>query len=259
MEEKTEVKKPIDRLDVENEALYVREENLLALIRNADFVETIFHFWLHKKPSENEKKMLNAVLVSFCGGFNITVPVILSARMAATTRAPIAQCLAAGFCSGGPAHTSAIAEIMKVYHSVEVEGIEAYVEEMGKKKQRIPGFGHPIFKRDPRPPVLKQLCKDLGVAGKNIEKFERIEKMLWEKKGIYGNIDGINGAVLSDLGFDDPSYGPALFLLSRSLAMTAHVIEEYGNKPFAAIGPVLSGYRALEPNPKKGSGDEILF
>jgi citrate synthase len=236
----------VDWVDLEKEALYIRDRNLLSLIRNSDYVETIYHIWLHKKPAQNQKRMLNAVLVSFCGGWSITVPVIMSARLAATTKAPIAQCLAAGFCAGGPAHTSAIHEIMKVYQSVGIDEIDDFVYERIEKGERVPGFGHPILGKDPRPPVLRKLYGQLKISGEAIRKYDRIEMILKKEKKIFGNIDGINGAIITDLGFSDPSYGPAFFLMSRSLAMTAHIIEEYRNGPFKALDIVFPGFEKLD-------------
>lgn len=235
----------VDWVDLKGEELYIRDRNLKYLIKNMDFVETIYHFWLHRKPTQAQKRMLNAVLVSFCGGWSVTVPVILSARIAATTRAPIAQCLSAGFSAGGPSHTSAIHEIMKVYLSKDQTEIEAYVMDQIGKKAKVPGFGHPILRQDPRPPVLRKLCRDLDLEGDCVNKYDKIQKILKKEKGIYGNVDGINGAIIADLGFTDPSYGPAFFLMSRSLAMTAHIIEEYKNEPFRALDFVFPGFEKM--------------
>ena len=239
------IESAVDWVDRKDEMLYVKDKSILALIDDADYVDVIFHTWLHKTPSDAEKRMLNGVLVSFCGGWSITVPTIFSARLAATTRAPIAQCLSAGFCSGGPAHTSAIHDIMQIYLSKDLDEIEEFVYERLRKKEKVPGFGHPILKKDPRPPKLRKIYEELGISGDAIKKFDRIQEILTKEKGIYANIDGINGAILVDLGFRDPSYGPAFFLMSRSLSMTAHIIEEYKNKPFSALEMVYPGFERM--------------
>jgi len=241
-----ETKSDVDWVDRRSERLYVRDKDLLQLIEDSDFVDAIFHMWLCKRPADNEKRMLNAVLVSFCGGWSITVPTIFSARLAATTRAPMAQCLSAGFCSGGPAHTSAIEKIMEIYKSVELADAEDYVLKKLNRDGKVPGFGHPILRKDPRPPLLRKLYDELEIRGETIKKFDKIQETLNRKKGIFGNIDGINGAILHDLGFTEPSYGPAFFLMSRSLSMTAHIIEEYKNKPFSALKYVYPGFEKME-------------
>jgi citrate synthase len=239
-------KSSVDWVDLETETLYVRDRKLLSMIKEFDFIDAIFHTWLHKKASLTEKKMLNSLMVAFCGGWSITVPVILSARLAATTRAPMAQCLAAGFCAGGPSHTSAIQKSMEVYVSTPLDHIDGYVENALGKGERIPGFGHPILDRDPRPKVLRKLFAESGIKGDAVRKFDRIEAILSKRKGIYGNIDGIGGAILLDLGFKDPSFGPAFFLIGRSLSMTAHIIEEYKNKPFSVLEIIHPGFKKMD-------------
>ena len=244
MSNESKLKSGVDWADLEKGALYIRERRLLSMIRETDFIEAIFHAWLGKKPADNEKKMLNSVLVSFAGGWSIIPPVVFSARLAATTKAPMAQCLAAGFSSSGPAHTSAIESIMKVY--IEENDIEAYVHEKIKRGEKISGFGHPVLARDPRPAELRKRATELGIAGDAIGKFDKVQEILNEEKGIFANIDGINGAVLIDLGFKDPAYGPAFFLMGRSISMTAHIIEEYRNKPFDALNIVYPGFEKIE-------------
>lgn len=226
--------------------LYVRERKLSTLIENFDFIDSIFHTWIEKKPNDNEKKMLNSVLVSFIGGWSIIPPVVFSARLAATTKAPMAQCLAAGFSASGPAHTSAIEKIMEIYLTTEIEDIEELVEEKLSKSEKIPGFGHPVLPKDPRPVVLRKLAEDNQIVGDAIRKYDKILDILTKKKQIFANIDGMAGAILVDLGFRDQSFGPAFFLMGRSLAMTAHIIEEYKNPAFSALNLVHPGFEKIE-------------
>lgn len=243
MREETELRSGVDWADLEKGTLYIRERKLLSMIRESDFIEAIFHSWLGKKPAENEKRMLNAVMVSFAGGWSIIPPVVFSARLAATTKAPVAQCLAAGYSASGPAHTSAIEGIMKVY--IEEDEIGDFVYEKIKRGEKIPGFGHPVLAKDPRPAELRKLATELGIAGNAVGKFDKVQEILSKEKGIFGNIDGINGAVLIDLGFTNPAFGPAFFLMGRSISMTAHIIEEYKNKPFSALNMVYPGFEKI--------------
>lgn len=242
----------VDWANLEKKELYIRDRTLSSMVEHSDFVDAIFHTWLHKEPSESEKKMLHSVLVSFCGGWSIIPPVVFAARLAATTKAPVAQCLAAGFSASGPAHTSAIEEIMKAYLSVAEDGMEGYVRGELAAGRKIPGFGHPVLDRDPRPPILHSKCRALKVDGEAVRRYETAERVLREEKGIHPNVDGINGAILIDLGFRNPAYGPALFLMGRSLSMTAHIIEEMGNRPFRALDLVYPGFEQV----KYGHGPE---
>ena len=244
MREESRLRSGVDWADLGKGVLYIRERKLLSMIRDSDFIEAIFHSWLGKRPSGNEKKMLNSVMVSFAGGWSIIPPVVFSARLAATTRAPIAQCLAAGYSASGPAHTSAIESIMKLY--IEEDDIESYVHEKIRRGEKIPGFGHPVLAKDPRPAELRKRATELGIAGEAMEKFDKVQEILNKEKGIFANIDGINGAILVDLGFKDPAYGPAFFLMGRSISITAHIIEEYKNKPFTALNMVYPGFEKIE-------------
>ncbi len=240
------IKSAVDWADLDKGTLYIREKKLLSLVKERDFIETLFHSWIAKRPTENEKKMLNAVLVSFSGGWSIIPPVVFSARLAATTRAPVAQCLAAGFSASGPSHTSAIEGIMKIYLEKDLAAIEKFTSDSLENGRKMPGFGHPVLQRDPRPSALRKLCGELDLVGEAVEKFDMIEAILSKEKKIFGNVDGINGAILIDLGFRDSAYGPALFLMGRSIAMTAHIIEEYKNPPFKALELVYPGFRKIE-------------
>lgn len=230
----------VDWPDFKNGKLYVRDKNLLHMVEGFDFVDTIFHIWLHKRPTKAQKRMLNAVLVSFCGGWSFLPPVVLGTRIAATTRAPVAQCLAAGFSAGGPLHTSAIEGAMEVY--LGVKDVDAYVAEALAAGRPVPGFGHPAVAKDPRPKTMRRLAGRLGITGRAIAKFDRMSRLLRKEKGIHPNIDGINGAILVDLGFRDKAYGTAAFLVGRSLSLTAHIVEEYQREPYYIMSIVNSGF-----------------
>jgi citrate synthase len=236
----------IDWPDLENNILYVRDKNLDDMIREDDFIGAIFHTWLHKKPTENEKKMLNSILVSFVGGWSFLPPVIFAARIAATTKAPMAQCLAAGFSASGPAHTSAIAEVMDFHLNYKFGDVRKHILKKLERGEKIPGFGHPVVRADPRVQTLLERASELEVCGTAVERFKIMEEVMVEKKGVYGNVDGVNGSILVDLGFDNPEYGPALFLIGRAVGMAAHVIEEMKNKPFAAVQYLMPAYNALD-------------
>jgi len=236
----------VDWADLQEGRLFVRDKELSEMVEGMDFVDAIFHTWIMKKPSQGEKRMLNSLLVSFCGGWSIIPPVVFSARLAATTKAPMAQCLAAGFSASGPCHTSAIEEIMGIYRDVPIDGIEGFVEDALRRGKRIPGFGHPVLPKDPRPDMLMRRSEALGTSARGMEKARRISAILSGRKGIHPNIDGMAGAILHDLGFTDPAYGPAFFLMGRSLSMTAHIIEEYRNPPFKALELVYPGFGNID-------------
>ncbi len=239
----SKIESAVDWADYKSGKLYVGKRELGHLIRSSDFIGAIYHSWLRKDPTRSEKAMLNAVLVSFSGGWSFFPPTVLSSRLAASTGAPISQCLAAGFCASGPSHAGAIEKSMELFLSEENPA--GYVGRMVSSGRAVPGFGHPAIRRDPRPKVLRKLAKELGIEGKALRKFDRIGRDLYRAKGIRPNIDGINGAILVDLGFENPAYGTAIFLLGRMLSLTAHILEEYERPPFDIYKVILPACRQV--------------
>ena len=55
--------------------------------------------------------------------------------------------------------------------------------------------------------------------------YDIIKEEVGKKYGINPNIDGISSAILLSLGFE-PEHGTGLFLISRSVDMLAHIVEE---------------------------------
>ena len=97
-----------------------------------------------------------------------------------------------------------------------------------KNKKPIAGFGHKIYKdEDPRATIIYSKAKEFGLNLKYFEKAYAIEKVLESRKGkkLPLNIDGALAAGLLALGFKT-RVGKALFVLSRIVGMTAHIIEE---------------------------------
>ena len=45
------IRSSVDWADYERGELYIRDKNLSTLVKNSDFIETLFHTWLKKKPT----------------------------------------------------------------------------------------------------------------------------------------------------------------------------------------------------------------
>lgn len=234
--EKIRFKTEIDWLDVENDGAYIRGHHLVDLMQEKDFLDIIYLMLLNRHPTKEQKKVLNAVLIGFSGGMGIQPPTVLVPRIVASTKAPVAQCLAAGMAAAGESHASAVEEAMKMYIRIKAENIdcEKFVENAFNEKIKLPGFGHPVFKRDPRPPFLLKLAEECGIIGEYTRIMMKIEEEMFKRKGIHANVDGATGAILLDLGFTNPKHGPSLFLLARTISMAAHVIEESTSAPWDA-------------------------
>lgn len=244
----------IDGPDLLKERLYVRGKDINELIGDFTFSEAIFHILLNRRPNETERKVFDAVLVSFHGGFGYSPPTVLLARLSATTGTSVAHALSAGYAGGGKYHVGAIENAMALYEEIKKtrdrgtsvkEHVEKYISGIFERKETLYGYGHPLFKKDPRPERLRSVLRDLSYTSEYIEIYDATADFAYEKKELYPNIDGINSAILLSLGFKK-DYGTGLFLLSRTAAMLAHVVEEMSKEPFYIEGKLYPLIRTLE-------------
>lgn len=244
----------IDGADLLKERLYVRGKDINDLIGDFTFSEAIFHILLNRRPSETERKIFDAVLVSFHGGFGYSPPTVLLARLSATTGTSIAHALSAGYAGGGKYHVGAIENAMILYEDIKKtkpadtplgEHARNYVHNIFNTKGTLYGYGHPLFKKDPRPEKIRGIIRNLDYMSEYIEIYDSVAETAYEEKGLYPNIDGINSAILLSLGFSK-DHGTGLFLLSRTSAMLAHVVEELSKEPFFIEDKLYPLIRSLE-------------
>ena len=201
------------------------------LIGNISFSEMIHLLIKGKLPSKNEAKMLGAVLVSFCD-HGVTPPSTQAARLMASAGSPLSACIAGGLLAFGENHAGAIEQAMKIFQ----EGIkqakdnineiaEQIVDYFLHNNMKLFGFGHRYHTEDPRAPKLIELARKYNCFGKHTELAVKIEDLLFDEKKIRMNIDGANGAILSDMGFDW-KVGSGIFMIGRLPGILTHVNEE---------------------------------
>jgi citrate synthase len=232
MKQFKEFQTDIDTLDVKNEKLLIRGKNLCDMLKEGDLTDAIGHTLLDKKFSKTEKQILNATLVSLHAGFEAYAPTILFPRISSSLGSSVSQSLAAGYCASGPYHTGAIEESMKQYrHITQQYETDLYkntrqlVKQKTTEHEKLFGFGHPLFQKDPRPETLRKLAHDLNHQSPYLEIYDAIKDELYQQTSKHPNIDGICGALLSSLEFK-PEHGVGLFLMSRTIGMLAHIVEE---------------------------------
>jgi len=221
---------------VEPNRLITRGYSQEDLIGNVSFPEMVYLLIKCKMPSTNEAKMLESVLISFCD-HGVTPPSTQAARIIASTGSPMYACVGGGLLAFGKHHAGAIENAMRTLQ----EGIKRYggnidtiareiVCESIECGGKIPGFGHRYHDEDPRVPKLIDIAEKYDCKGIHTELAMTIQNILFEEKGIRMNIDGANGAILSDMDFDW-SVGTGIFMIGRLPAIIAHVHEEKTMEP----------------------------
>lgn len=225
---------------VEPDKIITRGYNQEDLIEHLSFAEMVYLILIGKLPKKEEGELLNHILVSF-SDHGVTPPSTQTARIIASSGSPLNNAVGGGLLSFGYHHAGAIEKVMVMYQnaikSLYITGDSSLDDPQITDKaldivygylsrsKKIPGFGHRYHKRDPRARKLLDIVIDKGHLGPHTKLAISIEHLLIEKKGIYLNIDGINGAILSDLGFN-PKFGLGLFMIGRLPGLIAHSYEE---------------------------------
>ena len=229
---------------VEPNQLITRGYSQEDLIGSVSFPEMVYLLLKGELPSKTHKKMLEAILVSFCD-HGTTPPSTQSARLMASAGSPVNVCIAGGIMAFGKNHAGAIESSMKMlqkgveiqrnYNKSIIEIRDEILNYFNDRNMKIPGFGHRYHKEDPRARKLMEIADDLGCSMEHSKLVMEIQKILYNEKGIKMNVDGANSAILSDLGFNW-RIGSGMFIIGRLPGLLAHVNEEItGEKPFRKI------------------------
>jgi citrate synthase len=136
----------------------------------------------------------------------------------------------------GPLHGGANAEVMRLLlefgENASLDRVEHAVRERLARKEKIPGFGHRVYRtEDPRATHLRQMSKDLGARAGHPAWYrmsERIEAVVKAAKGLDANVDFYSASTYYTLGIPVDLFTP-IFAVSRVSGWTAHVLEQYAN------------------------------
>jgi citrate synthase len=160
-----------------------------------------------------------------------------AARVAAATLTDVHSAVVAGIGTlKGPLHGGANAEVMKMLLDLGVDAtpdrIERTIREKLARKEKIPGFGHRVYRTmDPRAVHLRQMSRDLSRRTGQPQWFEiseRIEALVKGDKGLNPNVDFYSASTYHALGIPATLFTP-VFAVSRCAGWTAHVLEQLAN------------------------------
>jgi citrate synthase len=157
-----------------------------------------------------------------------------TARVVAGTGADLTAAVVAAISAlSGPLHGGANAaamELFELWGSPEATPDE--VRAMLTRKEKLYGFGHPLYRAyDPRAVILKRLSEELSAGGDGPNWFaitDAAERTVFEDKGLFPNVDLYSASVYRYLGIPTDLFTP-VFAASRTAGWAAHVLEQHAD------------------------------
>jgi 2-methylcitrate synthase len=209
--------------------------------------EHFLHLLHDKKPSADHAQAMNVSLILYAEHeFNAST---FAARVTASTLSDFYSAMVSGIGTlRGPLHGGANEAAMElISHYKTAEEAERGIRQLLAQKAKIMGFGHRVYKTsDPRSDIIKAWSKKLADTAEESYLYpvsERIEKIMWDEKHLFPNVDFYSASMYHFLGIPTPMFTP-IFVMSRISGWSAHVIEQ--RKDNRLIRPD-SNYTGPEP------------
>lgn len=187
------------------------------------------------KPTASMTKAMDVCLILHADhGFNNST---FTARVLISTESDLYSAITGAIGSlRGPLHGGANEGVMRMLNQIPTVGdCEKFIQDKLAKKDKIPGFGHRIYKAyDPRATHLKVLAEQLARDTGNMELFEKstaIEAVMNREKaakGIYPNVDFYSATTYHCIGLPLDLFTPC-FVIARVGGWAAHAIEQLGD------------------------------
>lgn len=198
---------------------------------NADTAGTFAHrltrTW-HDDPAVELVDAVNAALVLLADHELATST--LAVRVAASVRSSPGAAILAGLATvEGALHGSAARYAHDLLVDAERRGSRAVLDELRAARERVPGFGHKIYRqRDPRFDLLLGKVRRLPDPRGRLPVVENLLLESGASVPQHPNIDLALGALHFVAGF--PADTP-LFAIARTAGWTAHYLEELQERP----------------------------
>ena len=233
-----------DIIDIHPGEIALRGYPIQELIGGVGFVDTIWLMLRGELPSPAEAALLETALVASVD-HGPQAPSIAIARMATTCGAPVNGAMASAINVLDDIHGGPGQQCMELYLEIDAE-IDAETEAAGGVDQAVravlrrhrdagmtyvPGFGHRFHPLDPRTPRLLSLVDAAAADGVVAGRFAAIGRAVEDAisdgrpRRIPMNVDGVTAVIYCELGFT-PELGRGVFILSRSVGILAHAVEQ---------------------------------
>jgi citrate synthase len=213
-----------------------------------------------KRPTEIEEKIMDVALILHADhGINAST---FATLVVASTLSDIYFSVGAGIAAlNGPLHGGANEEVILTLKEIgHFNDVEEWLEHKLSNKQKIPGFGHRVYKAyDPRARILGPLAKRLAkVNPEHLELYKIAEKLevqmisrLGQTKNIFPNVDFFSGLIYLSLSIEPYLFTP-IFAVSRVAGWSARTIEYLENNRIFRPRAVYTGPYDSKYVPIKG-------
>lgn len=212
---------------------FTRNGKKINCMTDAEGIADHFLTLLHGKvPSALHKKAMNVSLILYAEHeFNAST---FTARTITSTMSDIYSAVTGAIGAlRGPLHGGANEAAMELIEKFETpEEAASGVRRMMAEKQLIMGFGHRVYtEADPRNVVIKAWSKKLADDAGNKTLYpisEAIEKLMWDEKHLFPNLDFYSASSYHFMGIPTPMFTP-IFVMSRISGWAAHIFEQRTN------------------------------
>ncbi len=206
-----------------------------------------------KEPSELHRRAMDVSLTLYAEHeFNAST---FTARVCTATLSDIYSAITGAIGTlRGPLHGGANEAAMALIERFDSpENADVGIRESLERKDLIMGFGHRVYKiSDPRNGIIKMWSKKLSEESGDDKLYaisEQIEKVMWDEKKLFPNLDFFSASAYNQLGIPTELFTP-IFVCSRVTGWAAHVFEQRSNnrliRPGADyIGPDARSYTPI--------------
>ncbi|NJK59083.1 MAG: citrate synthase [Oscillatoriales cyanobacterium SM2_1_8] len=157
---------------------------------------------------------------------------------------------------GGPLHGGANEQVMQMLEAIgSVENVGPYLAMKLSRKERIPGFGHRVYRtKDPRAIVLQRLVEKLFDRLGHDRYYDvalALEEQGTERlgeKGIFPNVDFYSGLIYRKLGVPIDLFTP-VFAIARTAGWLAHWREQLSDNRLFRPTQVYTGRHDVRYTP----------
>ena len=207
-------------------------KNVIPPKKGLGFSENFFYMCFGKIPTKEIIKAFDVSLILYSEhSFNVST---FTARTITSSLSDIHSAITGAIGSlKGPLHGGANEEVMNMMNKIKKpENALKWINNALDKKEVVMGFGHRVYKKgDSRVPVMEKYFKKVAEI-KNDKKLNKIydlvKNVMLERKDIHPNVDYPTGPMYHLMGFDNDLFTP-IFVMSRIIGWSAHIIEQHGS------------------------------